>query len=138
MSHARISDHLGHKFEGLHQAATHVPDAAVAHPPVHVRDAGLPQRLVIEAKQLTRQDRTHKRHKRIRNKVRLARCRIALQSCTFPTYGQPPTERPTTPQVDGDQERPRLAVYRSNQHIYAQVCAGQTAMLCAHSQAYDA
>lgn len=26
------------------------------------------------------------------------------------------------PQVSGNEERPRLAVYRSNNHIYAQVC----------------
>ena len=37
--------------------------------PRRSRVAGLQRRLVIEAKQLTRQDRTQKRHKRIRNKV---------------------------------------------------------------------
>ena len=29
--------------------------------------------------------------------------------------------------MDGDQERPRLAVYRSNQHIYAQVSGATSA-----------
>eukprot|EP00899_Mesostigma_viride_P019950 jgi/Mesvir1/27957/Mv20165-RA.1 len=47
--------------------------------------------LVIEAVKKTRQDRRETRHNRIRRKV------------------------------SGTEERPRLAVFRSNQHIYAQV-----------------
>ena len=46
---------------------------------------------VVEAKVQTRQEKRDKRHKRVRNKV------------------------------SGTPERPRLAVFRSHQHIYAQV-----------------
>lgn len=46
---------------------------------------------MVEARQETRVQRREKRHKRVRNKI------------------------------SGTAERPRLAVYRSNQHIYVQV-----------------
>lgn len=52
---------------------------------------GCHQPLTIQAAQLNRKEANQKRHRRIRNKV------------------------------NGSTERPRLAVYRSNNHIYAQV-----------------
>ncbi|BDA41589.1 50S ribosomal protein L18 [Coccomyxa sp. Obi] len=53
--------------------------------------AGLRRSLWCEAAQATRKERTQRRHQSVRNKV------------------------------EGRSDRPRLAVYRSNNHIYAQV-----------------
>lgn len=52
---------------------------------------GAPKKLSIEARVMTRREMLEKRHKRVRGSV------------------------------SGTQERPRLAVFRSNNHIYAQV-----------------
>ncbi|EFN58341.1 hypothetical protein CHLNCDRAFT_142390 [Chlorella variabilis] len=53
--------------------------------------SGLVHKFCVEARVLTRRESVDKRHKRIRSKV------------------------------EGTTERPRLAVFRSNNHIYAQV-----------------
>eukprot|EP00884_Botryococcus_braunii_P004136 jgi/Botrbrau1/13723/Bobra.0356s0004.1 len=90
--------------------------------------------LLVVGRQLTSQERTQKRHRSLRHKVEsLAtfRCgvvvlllpRVTLSSNLLKCF-----------QVVGRPDRPRLAVYRSNNHIYAQVIddtAGNT--LCTAS-----
>ena len=73
----------------------------------------------VFAKQASRKERTQKRHKTIRSKVSAPQ----LSHCACP--GSCPllarTDHGRMPQVEGRPDRPRLAVYRSNNHIYAQV-----------------
>ena len=98
---------------------------------------------------MTRRESTEKRHKRIRSKVRPARppagpaaevarrppfCRTLVEhwAARWPDGSRQlqPSDAPRCllaslsplPQVEGTTERPRLAVFRSNNHIYAQVC----------------
>jgi len=107
-----------------------------------------PSNLVVEAAgRSTRRDRVQGRHKRIRNKVRWkmggewvtggAEGGAAGERNRRPPVGGGPGlllsllrahDRPhpsasllSSRQVSGDPERPRLAVFRSNNHIYAQV-----------------
>ena len=88
-----------------------------AHP-ANVHAAGLRQ-LLVEAKAPTRLEQREKRHYRVRNKV----------GCAPPMAGLPAGLPHTAltrclrchPQVSGTTERPRLAVFRSNSNIYAQV-----------------
>jgi large subunit ribosomal protein L18 len=85
----------------------------------------LPKRLNVEARVMTRREQRIRRHKRVRNTVRFDLCALRLwfsNGCcllTFLPAGY--TTRFTTTQVEGSTERPRLAVFRSNNHIYAQV-----------------
>ena len=73
----------------------------------------------------TRRERTKARHLRLRNKVREKRRRGDPNK----NWGRRPerVDQPNSPltppprQVSGSNERPRLAVFRSNNHIYAQV-----------------
>jgi len=80
----------------------------------------------------TRRDRMKKRHLRIRNKVTgggVGGRGWGLEEAAAGAHAAgPPRTWPTTPllsrplpQVSGDGDRPRLAVFRSNNHIYAQV-----------------
>jgi len=73
--------------------------APTMQPAAALTRSGLPRQFTVEARQMTRRESVEKRHKRIRSKV------------------------------EGTPERPRLAVFRSNNHIYAQViddAAGNT------------
>ncbi|KAL4427940.1 hypothetical protein ABPG75_002029 [Micractinium tetrahymenae] len=65
--------------------------APAVQPAAFLTRSGLPQRFTVEARVMTRRESVEKRHKRIRSKV------------------------------EGTTERPRLAVFRSTNHIYAQV-----------------
>jgi large subunit ribosomal protein L18 len=73
---------------------------------------------------MTRREMLEKRHKRVRGSVSLI---INWNLAAFLSGSELATERLTMRyvihilQVSGTQERPRLAVFRSNNHIYAQV-----------------
>ena len=70
----------------------------------------------------SRKERTQKRHKSIRGKVRCSICPACARGTPGdPACGQEISSFGTALQVEGRPERPRLAVYRSNNHIYAQV-----------------
>lgn len=82
---------------------------------------------------MTRRESTDKRHKRIRSKVSLgsgARRRQQRQAGGAEAASGPAVAHSyaslSFAQVEGTPERPRLAVFRSNNHIYAQVGAGAT------------
>ena len=85
----------------------------------------------MEARVFTRREQIEKRHKRVRNSVRPP---ADINAATSGSDGPPPprwclTNSLSFPQVEGTPERPRLAVFRSNNHIYAQViddAAGHT------------
>ncbi len=74
--------------------------------------------LRIEAAVATRKQRTQKRHKAIRNKV----CDPTRPSHSLGICKATDTDHiQCATQVNGSSDQPRLAVYRSNNHIYAQV-----------------
>ena len=74
--------------------------------------------LRIEAAVATRKERTQKRHKAIRNKVCIQPdLAISLGICKAASIDHTQSAL----QVNGSSDQPRLAVYRSNNHIYAQV-----------------
>lgn len=99
--------------------------------------AALTPKFCVEARSLTRRESVEKRHKRIRSKVRRQARQLVL-ACS-PTQLGCTRQRSMTGsrsnaacgaltlyllqrlQVEGTTERPRLAVFRSNNHIYAQV-----------------
>jgi large subunit ribosomal protein L18 len=85
--------------------------------------AGLPKRCIVEAKAVTKRESREARHARIRRTVSPPLLRVPQTALVAPsvfpsTSPQPPLPRP---QVEGTTDRPRLAVFRSNNHIYAQV-----------------
>lgn len=71
--------------------------APAMQPAAALTRSALPRQFAVEARVLTRRESTDKRHKRVRSKV------------------------------EGTPERPRLAVFRSNNHIYAQVIDDESA-----------
>ena len=82
--------------------------------------------------EISSRERRIRRHQSLRKKVRapVACCLAAAAAARAPawaavkkrrTSASTPTLRVT--QVNGSEERPRLAVFRSNQHIYAQARA---------------
>jgi len=93
--------------------------------PPHTGRAFVP---VVECKagDKTRSARTTKRHMSIRKKVRVVKSsgcgggRSGSQSAPLPNCSRL-AHCNSHLQVSGTTERPRLAVFRSNQHIYAQV-----------------
>ena len=76
--------------------------------------------LRVEARQLDKRERIKKRHQVIRKKVSGSGGIESLfyQGCLCAAG----MLRPLLLQVEGKPERPRLAVYRSNNNIYVQVC----------------
>jgi len=84
---------------------------------------GAPKRLNVEARVMTRRAMLEKRHKRVRGSVSLIlNCNIAaFLSGRIGIRGLTMRYFIHNLQVSGTQERPRLAVFRSNSHIYAQV-----------------
>lgn len=108
------------------------------------------QPLVVEAKEVTRRERRQARHASVRKKVgldsaagtrasaegRSGHCAAALQAASkrrlarvvLPAWcygnsfsGSPSASTVAHVQVKGLEERPRLSVFRSHLHIYAQV-----------------
>lgn len=76
--------------------------------------------LQVEARQLDKRERIKKRHQVIRKKVSGPGNTGSLSyqgyMCATSMLS------PMLLQVEGKPERPRLAVYRSNNNIYVQVC----------------
>lgn len=67
---------------------------------------------------MSRKQKTQKRHRAIRNKVAVARAEAKYAA----ELKSPNTKQLFAGvQINGSTERPRLSVYRSNNHIYAQV-----------------
>lgn len=90
---------------------------------------------VVEAKQLSRKQKTAERHQRLRKKVGApcslsARIAVAADAAWAHTHSRPIC---APVQLSGTADRPRLAVFRSNEHIYAQVRAMQAGV--AHAAA---